>query len=428
MTTAVWMAAPPEVHSALLTGGPGPASLAAAASSWATLSVEYASLAGELTEVLGAVQAGAWQGPSAECCMGAYLPYVAWLMQASADSARVAAAHEAGAAAYVSAVVAMPTLAELTVNHATHAVLIATNFFGINTIPIATNEVDYARMWIQAATTMSVYETASVSVLASAPPTVPAPAIIKSGNMLPVVAQTTLTPFPWHELVEFLTAVLDLYIALFKAWSTDFWDVLGLAARIILLLLGLDFIIDFIEKVIYIIESIPVAFRFIVNTLYAISLAIYAIGGVLDIIIKWIIENLFGTVGAVASPLAGVLAIAGGAVPTTTGGLTAVPAMGAALAPVAPALVGAAAAPAAATVEVLRPESGGAGVSQARLASVVSGDSSRGMMGFAGAAQHCAGVSPGGLANVAGSDVSGSVRVPMLPAAWRSDFVGAGCH
>jgi PPE-repeat protein len=182
MTAPIFMAAPPEVHSALLSSGPGPGSLLAAAGAWNSLSAEYTSVAEEISEVLAEVQGGAWQGPSAESFVSAYVPYVAWLTQASADSATAATQHETAATAYTAALAAMPTLPELATNHVVHGVLQATNFFGINTIPIALNEADYVRMWVQAATTMSTYQAVADMAVTATPATDAAPPILKSNS------------------------------------------------------------------------------------------------------------------------------------------------------------------------------------------------------------------------------------------------------
>lgn len=207
MTFPMWFAVPPEVPSAWLSAGMGPGPLLAAARAWHALAAQYTEIATELASVLAAVQASSWQGPSADRFVVAHQPFRYWLTHAATVATAAAAAHETAAAGYTSALGGMPTLAELAANHAMHGALVTTNFFGVNTIPIALNEADYLRMWIQAATVMSHYQAVAHESVAATPSTPPAPQIVTSAASS---AASSSFPDPTKLILQLLKDFLEL--------------------------------------------------------------------------------------------------------------------------------------------------------------------------------------------------------------------------
>jgi PPE-repeat protein len=171
----LWHALPPELNTARLMAGAGPGPMLQAAAGWEALANSLQAQAAELAATLVSLQ-GVWTGASSERAIAATTPMVTWLEDAASMAQQRALQSSAQAASYVQALATTPTLIEIVVNHITHAVLTATNFFGINLVPIGFNEVDYfGRMWNQAAAAMDVYqaETLTNTVFEPLPPVKP---------------------------------------------------------------------------------------------------------------------------------------------------------------------------------------------------------------------------------------------------------------
>jgi PPE-repeat protein len=153
----IWHAMPPELNTARLMFGAGSMPMLQAAAGWEAFAIELETQADELAGSLAALTS-AWSGTASERAVAATMPMVVWLRTVSAQALKRAAQATAQASSYDAAMVTTPPIPEIEANHVTHAVLEATNFLGINTVPIGVNEFDYfVRMWNQAAGAMDVY-------------------------------------------------------------------------------------------------------------------------------------------------------------------------------------------------------------------------------------------------------------------------------
>lgn len=158
MLAMFYGALPPEVNTARLMAGAGVEPMYQAAAGWEALAISMETQAEELAGSLAALQ-GSWQGSGSERAVQATTPMVAWLRTTAMQAQKRAMQAIAQATAYTSAMVTTPPLPEIEMNHVTHATLEATNFLGVNAVPIGVNESDYfVRMWNQAAGAMEGYQ------------------------------------------------------------------------------------------------------------------------------------------------------------------------------------------------------------------------------------------------------------------------------
>jgi PPE-repeat protein len=169
-------ALPPEVNSARMYLGPGPASLLSASASWESLGAELQSTAMGYQSAIAVLTDESWTGPSSMSMQAAVAPYLVWLRTTAAQCEEAAAQATAAAAAYESAYAMTVPPPLVATNRVQLATLIATNLFGQNTPAIMAAEAEYSEMWAQDATAMYNYAASSaaastVSAFSSPPET-----------------------------------------------------------------------------------------------------------------------------------------------------------------------------------------------------------------------------------------------------------------
>lgn len=173
-----WHAMPPEFNTARLMAGAGAAPMLQAAAGWEALAISLETQADELAASLASLTS-VWSGTASERVVAATMPMVAWLRTVAAQAQKRAMQATAQANSYSLAMATTPPLPEIEQNHITHAVLEATNFLGVNTVPIGVNEFDYfVRMWNQAAGAMDVYQAETAVNLLFEPIMPPKPIVI----------------------------------------------------------------------------------------------------------------------------------------------------------------------------------------------------------------------------------------------------------
>jgi PPE-repeat protein len=164
---------PPEINSGRMYTGPGSGPMLAAAQAWGSLADELYTAASAYQSAVSELTSGAWSGPSSTAMSAAGGNYVEWLSATAAQAEETATQARAAAAGYEAAFAMTVPPPEIAANRSLLAVLVATNFLGMNTPAIAATEAQYAEMWAQDAVAMYGYAGSSAAAAVLSPFTSP---------------------------------------------------------------------------------------------------------------------------------------------------------------------------------------------------------------------------------------------------------------
>jgi PPE-repeat protein len=187
------------------------------------------------------LSSGTWSGPSSVAMGAAGASYVEWLSATAAQAEETAAQARAAAAGYEAAFAMTLPPPEIAANRSLLAVLVATNFLGMNTPAIAATEAQYAEMWAQDAVAMYGYAGSSAAATALTPFASPQQNTDPGGtaSQAAAVGQAMTTPAGNAQSIvsnvsQALSAVPDALQSLStSAQSTSLSDLLGLVSDLI---------------------------------------------------------------------------------------------------------------------------------------------------------------------------------------------------
>lgn len=156
------MFGPPEVITGRLMSGAGAGPMLAASAQYTAAAVAFEVSADRLMAQM--IYLGSnWQGTTAQALQRTTARHLAWMRVLQTQLVLAASRTAAQAAAFTTAYTTMAQMPEIVENRVTTAVLHATNFLGVNTIPIAVREGQYQAMWAQDVAVQSAYFAATVA-------------------------------------------------------------------------------------------------------------------------------------------------------------------------------------------------------------------------------------------------------------------------